>query len=328
VPPAGWTGRARDAKICAHATDGTGTTPTSAINDGDGEVVTKEQRRRQLAREKFERQQRRRLEQRRRSRTRWTVIAAVAAVAVAGTGIAAAAGSFSSDKNKSTDKAGASAPATPTPSGSAADASATPSKGPDPCAKPAAGGPAKQHYTSEPAMTVDRSATYAFTLRTTCGTIPITLDAAKAPATVNSFAFLAGKGYFDHTRCHRLTTRNIFVLQCGDPLADGSGGAGYTIPDENLTAFGKPAAGQKVVYPAGTVAVANTGTAHSGGSQFFLVYKDSPLEPKYTPFGTIGADGMKVLEKIAKAGDDDSKAPGDGAPNATVVIDKATVARS
>ena len=58
-----------------------------------------------------------------------------------------------------------------------------------------------------------------------------------------------------------------------------------------------------MTYPAGTVAMANTGQAHTGGSQFFLVYKDSQLPPSYTPFGTIDADGLKVLQKIAAAGE-------------------------
>ena len=70
-------------------------------------------------------------------------------------------------------------------------------------------------------MSIDKSAKYTFTLQTTCGAIPIALDAAKAPHTVNSFKFLADKGYFDHTKCHRLTTQGIFVLQCGDPTGAG-----------------------------------------------------------------------------------------------------------
>jgi peptidyl-prolyl cis-trans isomerase B (cyclophilin B) len=299
------------------------------VNDGDGEVVTKEQRRRQLAREKYERQQRRRQEQRRKARVRNSVIAAVVVAAVAGVGAAAAAGAFTSDsKKKSSDNAAASPSASANPSASAS-ASPAARKGPDPCAKPAKGSPGKQTWSSAPALSVDKSATYTFTLQTTCGTIPLKLDAAKAPQTVSSFAFLASKGFFDHTKCHRLTTNGIYVLQCGDPNGDGSGGPGYTIPDENLSAFGKASSTDgKVVYPAGTVAMANKGSAHTGGSQFFLVYKDSRLAPSYTPFGTIGADGMKVLSKIAAAGNNGSSGPGDGAPNATVTIDKATVTKS
>ena len=71
-------------------------------------------------------------------------------------------------------------------------------------------------------------------LATTCGDIDIALKASAAPHTVNSFNFLVGKGYFDHTKCHRLVTQGIYVLQCGDPTGTGSGGPGYSIPDENL----------------------------------------------------------------------------------------------
>jgi peptidyl-prolyl cis-trans isomerase B (cyclophilin B) len=281
-------------------------------------VVTKEQRRRQLAREKFERQQQRRVQLRRSSRVRNSVIAVVLAGAVASVGTAFAVGAFDSDKKKTE----AAAPTSP----AASATTAAPSAAPDPCAKPAAGKPGTQQWKSEPAMAVDKSAKYTFTLQTTCGAIPIALDAAKAPETVNSFQFLAGKGFFDHTKCHRLTATGIYVLQCGDPTGMGNGGPGYTIADENLTALGKADAQGQVVYPAGTVAMANTGSAHTGGSQFFLVYKDSPLQPKYTPFGTISADGMKVLGKIAQAGE--ATGQGDGAPNATVVINKATVGKS
>ncbi|CAM5684433.1 Peptidylprolyl isomerase OS=Streptomyces tendae OX=1932 GN=GUR47_32995 PE=4 SV=1 [Streptomyces tendae] len=105
---------------------------------------------------------------------------------------------------------------------------------------------------------------------------------------------------------------------------DGAGQrqSGYNIPDENL----KDKSLKSNTYPAGTVAMANTGQPDSGGSQFFLVYQDSPLPPSYTPFGTISDEGMAVLKKIAKAGE--GAGQGDGAPNATVVIDKATVTKS
>jgi peptidyl-prolyl cis-trans isomerase B (cyclophilin B) len=257
---------------------------------------------------------------RRKSRTRNSVIAAVLAVVVIGGGAAWGLGAF----NGSDKKSDAAANAKPSAS---ASASASPSaKAPDPCAKAAAGKPTTAQWKTEPKMAIDKSAKYTFTLRTTCGTIPIALNAAKAPDTANSFKFLADKGFFDHTKCHRLVTNGIYVLQCGDPTGQGNGGPGYTIPDENLTALGKANAQGTVTYPAGTVAMANTGQPHTGGSQFFLVYKDSPLAPSYTPFGTIDAAGLKVLTKIAGAGE--STGQGDGAPNATVVINKATVTKS
>ncbi|MEU3979908.1 peptidylprolyl isomerase [Streptomyces sp. NPDC026672] len=277
-------------------------------------MVSQEQRRRQLAREKFLRQQQRRTSARRKSRMRNSVIASVLGVIVIGSVALYTTGVLKDDDGK----ANASSDVTP----SAAPSAAPTSKAPDPCEKPAAGSVGKLQWKKEPAQTVDKSAKYTMKLATTCGDIDIALKASAAPHTVNSFDFLAGKGFFDHTKCHRLTTNGIYVLQCGDPTGTGSGGPGYTIPDENL----KDKSLKGNVYPAGTVAMANTGQPHSGGSQFFLVYQDSQLPPTYTPFGTIDAAGMKVLTKIAAAGE--NTGAGDGAPNATVVINKATVQKS
>ncbi|GAA2778674.1 peptidylprolyl isomerase [Streptomyces rameus] len=273
-------------------------------------MVSQEQRRRQLAREKFLRQQQRRTEARRKARLRNSAIASVLGLVVIGSVALYTTGVLKGDDKK----ANAGAETTP---------SATPSsKAPDPCKKPAAGSVKKLSWKKEPAMTIDTSADYTMKLATTCGDIGVALKSSAAPHTVNSFAFLSDKGYFDHTKCHRLTTQGIYVLQCGDPQGTGTGGPGYTLPDENL----KDKSLKSNTYPAGTVAMANTGQKHTGGSQFFLVYKDSPLPPQYTPFGTIDAAGMKVLDKIAAAGENTGR--GDGAPNATVVIDKATVAKS
>jgi peptidyl-prolyl cis-trans isomerase B (cyclophilin B) len=272
-------------------------------------VVSQEQRRRQLAREKFLRQQQRRTAARRKSRMRNAVIASVLGVVLVGSLALYTTGVLKGDD----DKTNTSAEATP---------SASPSKPEDPCEKPAAGKVKSETWKKEPAMTIDKSAKYTMKLATTCGEIDIDMKTSAAPHTVNSFDFLAGKGYFDHTKCHRLTTNGIYVLQCGDPTGSGSGGPGYTIPDENL----KDKSLKGNVYPAGTVAMANTGQKHSGGSQFFLVYQDSQLPPSYTPFGTVSEAGLKVLKKIAAAGE--STGAGDGAPNATVVINKATVTKS
>jgi peptidyl-prolyl cis-trans isomerase B (cyclophilin B) len=184
------------------------------------------------------------------------------------------------------------------------------------CTPPSSAKPSQQQFSSEPKMTTE-AADYTATLDTNCGSIVLTLDGKNAPHTVNSFAFLAGKHYFDNTSCHRLTTSGIYVLQCGDPTGSGSGGPGYELPDENLSAI------KNRTYPAGTVAMANAGP-NTGGSQFFLVYKDSPLDPNYTPFGTI-TTGLDILQKIAAAG---SNPPGDGAPVQPVQIESFTVTKS
>ncbi|MET9822106.1 peptidylprolyl isomerase [Streptomyces sp. NPDC006349] len=277
-------------------------------------MVTQEQRRRQLAREKFLRQQQRRTSARRKARMRNAAIASVLGVIVIGSVALYTTGVVLGDDD---DKTNASADVTPSAS--------APSKAPDPCDKPADGKVKTQTWKKEPALTVDKSAKYTMKLATTCGDIDIALKASAAPHTVNSFDFLAGKGFFDHTKCHRLTTEGIYVLQCGDPTAQGNGGPGYTIPDENL----KDKSLKDNVYPAGTVAMANTGQPDSGGSQFFLVYQDSQLPPSYTPFGTVSDEGMTVLKKLAAAGAQPADpTTGNTAPNATVVIDKATVTKS
>jgi len=282
-------------------------------------VVSQEQRRRQLAREKFLRQQQRRTAARRKTRMRNAVIASVLGVILVGSLVSYTAGVFKNDD----DASSAAAEATPSPS--------APSKAADPCEKPAAGKVKPLSYKKEPAITIDKSADYTMKLQTTCGTMDIEMPASKAPHTVNSFNFLVNKGFLDHTKCHRLVNQGIYVLQCGDPKGDGTGGPGYTIPDENL----KDSRLKGNVYPAGTVAMANQYNAQtkqgrdSGGSQFFLVYQDSQLPPDYTPFGTISKDGMKVLKKIAAAGAQPADpTTGNTAPNATVVINKATVTKS
>ena len=142
-------------------------------------------------------------------------------------------------------------------------------------------------------------------MATNKGNIGLWLNNAEAPCTVNSFASLAQKGFFDGTICHRLTTADgLGVLQCGDPTGTGQGGPGYQFGNEyptNQYPKDDPALGKPVLYPRGTLAMANAGP-DTNGSQFFLVYKDSKLPPNYTVFGTIDETGLQTLDKIAKAG--------------------------
>ncbi|MFI9581629.1 peptidylprolyl isomerase [Streptomyces sp. NPDC052236] len=262
-------------------------------------MVSSDQRRRQLAREKFERQQQRRQQSRQRKQ-RITIIAAALAVVLAASAAAYLSIGLSDDDDSKSD--------------AAADASQSPSPS------------ATESTTPPPAMAIDKTAKYTLSLTTNKGGIAIAMDAAKTPQTVNSFKHLADKGYFNGTKCHRMTTEGIFVLQCGDPKGDGTGGPGYTIPDENLTALGKAAADGTVTYPPGTVAMANTGQPNSGGSQFFLVYKETKLPPTYTTFGKMDAAGLKLVQEVAKAGVEGGAK--DGAPKTAVTITKAAVPKA
>jgi peptidyl-prolyl cis-trans isomerase B (cyclophilin B) len=159
-------------------------------------------------------------------------------------------------------------------------------------------------------------------MSTNRGDIGIMLDNDKAPCTVNSFASLAQQGYFDNTTCHRLTTSpQLGVLQCGDPSGTGTGGPGYRFGNEyptNQYRLSDPALKTPVMYPRGTLAMANKGSG-TNGSQFFLVYADSMMPPTYTAFGTIDSTGLATLDKIAAAGVDGA---GDAAkPAMAVTID-------
>ncbi|NLU73717.1 peptidylprolyl isomerase [Streptomyces sp. HNM0575] len=282
-------------------------------------MVSSEQRRKQLAREKYLRQQERRAARRRRARLRNIGIAVAAALVLGAAAAYAAAGGLDGDGKKDSAGDKAAGKAEPTPAKTA----------PDPCDKAGKGKPNGKKWKQEPALDIDESATYRMTLKTTCGDIGIDMDASKTPHTVNSFRFLAGESFFDHTKCHRLVDAGIHVLQCGDPQATGKGGPGYTLPDENL----KDPRVKGGTYPAGTVAMANRYDAQSkkgrdtGGSQFFLVFEDSELPPDFTPFGKI-TEGMGVLKKIADAGSTLDKQTRNTAPNATVVIDRAAVRKS
>lgn len=184
------------------------------------------------------------------------------------------------------------------------DASASPAAEGD-CAYPASGEPAKE-VDPPPTTDVEKTGEVVFTLATNEGDVTVTMDRAAAPCTVNSFESLAEQGYFDDTACHRLVDSGIFVLQCGDPTGTGSGGPGYTFADEVT---------EDATYGPGTVAMANAGP-DTNGSQFFLVYEDSPLDPNYTVFGQMDETSIGVVARIATEGQDGSFGDaGGGKPN-------------
>ncbi|MGO8771340.1 MAG: peptidylprolyl isomerase [Mycobacterium sp.] len=294
-------------------------------------MPTNEQRR-ATAKRKLERQLERRQQQAKRRRIMVIAAASIAAVAV----IAVAVIAFINSKHehKSTTTATSTPSSAPESTTEAPPQSgAVPPVTPLPPFKPSANLGANCQYpasSDQAAKPVKPPRTgkiptdpgqVSASMATNQGNIGLMLANNESPCTVNSFASLIGQKYFDNTKCHRLTTSpTLGVLQCGDPKGDGTGGPGYQFANEYPTDQyppNDPKAQEPVLYPRGTLAMANAGPG-TNGSQFFMVYKDSQLPPQYTVFGTIQADGLATLDKIAKAG----VAGGgeDGAPAADVTI--------
>jgi peptidyl-prolyl cis-trans isomerase B (cyclophilin B) len=274
-------------------------------------VAGKKDRQRRLARERMARQEVRRAQQAHKVRVRAIasgVVVVVAALAVGGFFLFGSGGGSSSASSDATASAKASAKA------SATNSAAAVSEPAHSCTYTKSGTAARK--VNLPATKPDYQASYQATIATNRGNIVIDLANSKATCTVNSFVSLAKQSYFSNTKCHRLTTSGIYVLQCGDPTGTGTGGPGYAFANENLT-------GAK--YTAGTVAMAHTSAPNSNGSQFFLVYQNSTTLPAdYTPFGTV-TQGLPIIQAIAKAGSNNANGPGDGAPKESVDIKSVTI---
>lgn len=163
---------------------------------------------------------------------------------------------------------------------------------------------------SGPEQVVSTDCAYSAVIATSMGDIEVELDAQTAPQTVNSFVFLATNGFFDGLTFHRVVPG--FVIQGGDPTGTGSGGPGYTIPDELPSEPG---------YPLGALAMANAGP-DTAGSQFFIVTGDASALPNaYTQFGTVtaGLDVAQAIEGLADPAADPGDPTAQG-PTETVTI--------
>jgi peptidyl-prolyl cis-trans isomerase B (cyclophilin B) len=247
-------------------------------------------RQRAAARARLEKEMAERAASARKRRQRQAIIgSAIAVVVIAGVAVWVAT-ALKDDKKKSSSSTASSA----VPAGQVA-CTWTPDSG---------GGKVKDVGT--PPATAPNTGTATLTLDTNLGKITATLDKSKVPCTAESFTYLASKKFWDNTKCHRLVNEASFkVLQCGDPFAtgkgyretDGQGGPSYTMAEENLpTDTNNP-------YPAGSIAMANTGQAGSTGSQFFVCSENTKLPASYTLLGTI-TSGLDIVKGVVKAGDD------------------------
>jgi peptidyl-prolyl cis-trans isomerase B (cyclophilin B) len=288
-------------------------------------VPTNEQRR-ATAKRKLERQLERRAAKERKRRIYTIVGSSVAALVVIGA-IVATVVVTNRDSGSQTASAATSTPTSATSAASSAPgqlpAFAAPANLGANCQYPPSTGEkaSKQNNPPRTGKVPTDPPQVSASMTTNQGNIGLQLDNAKSPCTVNSFASLAQQGFFNDTPCHRLTTsEGLAVLQCGDPTGQGTGGPGYQFDNEyptNQFQPDDPALQEPVVYPRGTLAMANAGPG-TNGSQFFLVYKDSHLPPNYTVFGTIDQTGLATLDKIAAAGTADGSQ--DGKPKDDVQV--------
>jgi peptidyl-prolyl cis-trans isomerase B (cyclophilin B) len=228
-----------------------------------------------------------------RRRRRDDIVAAIVFVVVVGLATTAQVGYFTGG------------PGAPKPSRSAS-ASASPT-------------PTATRTVAPKSLSENRTWTGTMTINTT--KLSISLNGKKAPQATANFIDLAGTGFYSGLTCHRLTTSGIYVLQCGDPNGDGTGGPGYEFgPLENVPKSTVTKSGTKYgVYPAGTIAMARGTSEDSQGSQFFIVYKDSELPaPGYTVFGKV-TKGLSALDAsvISKGTADGST---DGKPKVTTTL--------
>jgi len=288
-------------------------------------VAGKNERQRRQARERHRRQQEQRAARQQQVRRRWA-IGTLAVLVAAGVGTLLLIFLPGGSAKKASASASKSPSASPT-------ASATTVAEPAHHCNYASATPVAKKV-SFPSATPDYTDSYQATLNTSQGKITFNLLNNKATCTVNSFVHLAQAGYFDNTQCHRLLTSGIYVLQCGDAYATataklncsttskiGSGTPGYDFASENLK-------GAK--YPAGTVAMANEGSATTNGSQFFIVFKDSTsgLTASYTPFATVSS-GLGIVQNVAKDGYSCQYGQsGGGAPKKKVIIDSVTIKKT
>ena len=154
------------------------------------------------------------------------------------------------------------------------------------------------------------------TFTTNCGDIVIETFAKKAPITISMLTGLISARFYDQSICHRMiNSTTAALLQCGDPTDSGYGGPAFQFNDENLP---KPIMSN---YPAGTVAMANSGP-NTNGSQFFIMAANTTLDPYYTVWGRV-TKGLEIVKAVVATGTLEGGEV--GRPKVKIAIEKATV---
>jgi peptidyl-prolyl cis-trans isomerase B (cyclophilin B) len=132
-------------------------------------------------------------------------------------------------------------------------------------------------------------------IETTKGPFEIAFFAKEAPTTVRNFVYLAQKGFYDGLPFHRYIEN--FVVQGGDPLGNGKGGPGYTIPAEFST----------IKHSRGTLGMARkpgevNPERRASGSQFYICLTENRakhLDGLYNVFAQV-VRGMEAVSRLRK----------------------------
>jgi cyclophilin family peptidyl-prolyl cis-trans isomerase len=175
------------------------------------------------------------------------------------------------------------------------------------------------HFSAAPPMCINPAKDYTADMVTDAGTITIKLLGAQNPTTVNNFVFLAGYHFFNGTAFHRVCT--AFINQGGDPTGTGTGGPGYS--------FNGGAPKSASVYTAGALAMANSGSPSSDGSQFFFIVGagGKELSANYSYFGQV-AGGLSVVNSINAGGTSPAATNDQCPPKVVHKIVKVTITES
>jgi peptidyl-prolyl cis-trans isomerase B (cyclophilin B) len=154
------------------------------------------------------------------------------------------------------------------------------------------------------------------TFNTNCGDIVIEAFSKRAPVTTSMLTGLVSAKFYDQSICHRMiSSSGASLLQCGDPTDSGYGGPAFQFKDENLP---MPVMNN---YPAGTVAMANSGP-NTNGSQFFIMAANTTLDPYYTVWGRV-TKGLEIVKAVVATGTVEGGEV--GRPKVKIAIEKATV---
>lgn len=126
------------------------------------------------------------------------------------------------------------------------------------------------------------------------GIIKLELDADSAPITVTNFINLVEDGFYDNLTFNRII--DGFMIQGGDPNANGSGGSKDTIKGE----FKRNHVNNKIIHSRGTISMARSDDFNSASSQFFIVQKSNlELDGFYAAFGKV-TEGIEIVDKICE----------------------------